>query len=150
MRRRIGLIVLFIVSIFLITGCNSKEKVESNIISFTYGFGSFTGGYYKYKINVVDNKVMFNATGFNGVELDISKEIDSTYLIQLSNIINDNKIYEWDGFDKSDNSILDGYGFSLEISYENGETIKAGGYMKYPKGYDSAHENLFNFLQSIK
>ena len=152
MKKTFILIFIFVISLFVITGCAKSNKIESDIISFTYEYGSYNNGYYKYTIfvSVEENMVMFTAEGHNGVNLNINKEIDSSYLNQLSDIINDNKIYEWDGFHKSEDDVMDGYSFKLNIGYKNGETIDASGYMKYPDNYDNCHEALLKFLKSIK
>ena len=105
--------ILFVVVLFAISGCKKKVQIESDIISFEYNYGSYNGGYYDYKISVNDDIASFAAKGSNGVNLDIDKEIDMSYLVSLSNIINDNKIYEWNGFNKHDNLVMDGYSFEF-------------------------------------
>lgn len=136
--------------IFTITGCGKKTEYTGNIISFKYYYGSYNSGYYEYNINVEDDKVIFIAKGYNGVALAVNKEIDSDYLKKLSDLINDNKLYEWDGFDRSDKDILDGYGFTLEVNYNDNTSLKANGYMKYPKNYNEIHPILSEFLKTIK
>lgn len=79
----------------------------------------------------------------------MEKEIDKSYLEELAKIINDNEIYKWNGFDKSDKNILDGSSFTLEVNYSNGKTLKAHGYMKYPKNYNEGHKVLSDFLEQI-
>lgn len=152
--KKILLNILIIIMALTITGCGKKSviksEIKSEINSFSYNYGSYNGGYYNYSITTNDNKVTLIAEGYNGVELNINKEIDNVYLEQLSKIINNNKIYEWDGFDKRDNSILDGYSFELIINYKDGSVIEASGYMKYPKNYDTGHKALTDFLNSIK
>ena len=150
MRKRIFAFTLVLLSIFVLAGCGKPNKIESDISSFTYEYGSYNNGYYKYTISVEENEVIFTAEGHNGVNLNIDKKIDSSYLNELSNIINDNKIYSWDGFHKGKSGILDGYSFVINVDYKNGEKINASGYMKYPDNYDDCHEALVNFLQSIK
>lgn len=150
MRKRIFVFVFILLSIFVVTGCRKSNKIESNISYFTYEYGSYNSGYYKYAISVEESGVMFVAEGHNGISLDINKEIDSSYLNELSDIINNNKIYQWNGFHESKDNALDGYSFRLEVEYENEEKIDASGYMKYPDNYDNCHKALLNFLESIK
>ena len=150
MKKVFTLSVILIILLLVITGCGKANKIESDINSFTYYYGSYNAGYYKYTISVEENKVMFSVQGHNGVNLNINKEIDSSYLNELSKIIDENKIYEWDGFHKREDDVMDGYSFELNIGYKNGETIDASGYMKYPDNYDNCHKALLVFLQSIQ
>ena len=93
---------------------------------------------------------MINGVGGNGVELSINQEISDDKLEELSRIINDNKIYEWNGFGKSEDGILDGYTFELEIKYKDGKEVKAHGYEKYPGNYSEAHKSLENYFASFE
>ena len=118
--------------------------------NFTYNYGSYNGGYYEYNIKNKNKKNIFTAKGYNGVNLNINKEIDEYYLEQLSKIIKETNIESWNGFNKKDNKILDGYSFNLKVEYKNGKTINASGYMKYPKNYKNTHKKIVKFLKSIK
>ena len=135
--KKIFIFGLLVISVFLITGCNKSNEIKSDIVSFKYYYGGYHGGYYKYNISKVEDDIIFTAKGSNGIKLDgikldIDKKIDKSYLKELSKIINENKIYEWNGFNKHNKDVQDGYGFSIEVNYENGEVIKANGYMEYP------------------
>ena len=146
--RKKFLFVLVIVILF-ITGCSKEKEFKSDIISFKYNYGSYHSGYYEYSIILEDDKAMFRANGSNGVDLYIDKEIDKSYFEKLAKVINDNKIYKWNGFDETDKDILDGYSFELIVKYKDDSTLKAYGYMKYPDEYNIGHEALTNFLESI-
>lgn len=135
-------------SIILLSGCNHPTKNESEIINFSYSYGSMDYAY-KYNIEKKDEKIILTAKGQNAVDLNINKEINQSDLEQLAKIINDNGIYEWNGFNKRDKDIMDGYGFTLEIIYQDGKTLKAEGYMKYPKDYKKHHNTLVKYLKSL-
>ena len=148
MKKKICLLVIVMLVLFLFTGC--KKKINSEVVKFSYNYGSYNGGYYEYSITKEDGKVKYKARGMNGVSLNKNKEISPSYLKKLSEVIEKNGIVIWNGFNKSDNGVLDGYGFSLNVEYENGEKITAHGYMDYPSGYRKGHEALTKFLESIK
>ena len=148
MKKRI-FTILCVISLLLLSGCKS-DKLNQEITSFKYEYGSFSGGYYNYTINTENGKVLFNANGYSGVELNINKEITQSDLERLSKVITDNGIDKWNGFNKSDSNAMDGYSFELKITYKNGEEITAYGYMKYPPNYETAHQKLVNFLESIQ
>lgn len=127
---------------------NTREPKE--IESFEYNYGSYNGGYRKYKIYMEDSKRYISANGNNSINFNIEREIDKSVFDDISKIISENKIYNWDGFDKSDPDILDGYSFKLKLKYIDGEEINAKGYMKYPKNYADGHKNLSDYLERIK
>lgn len=145
-------------SIILVINNKNKEIKPNDDIntptaaikSFHYNYGSYNGGYHYYSIEEDDGKMMINGAGGNGVELDINKEISDDRLEELSRIINDNKIYEWDGFNEDNDGILDGYSFELKIKYADGREIVAEGYEKYPQNYEQAQRNLTEFLESFE
>ena len=148
--RRYLLGILVICTIFMMTGCKKEAtKNESEIVSFAYFYGSYNEGYYDYKIDGNGDKVKFTGNGLNGVKLNINKTIDRSYLDELATIINENGIYEWNGFSGKASGISDGYSFTLEIVYLDGKVFKASGIGKYPKNYDSGHKIMAEFLNSI-
>ncbi len=79
---------------------------------------------------------------------DVDKTLDGTVLQQLQALILEKEIYRWNGFDKKDESILDGAGFHFRAQYEKG-SLEAKGYMKYPKNYDLGGEALYNYLLAL-
>ena len=81
--------------------------------------------------------------------MNINKEIDSLYLIELAQIINEKDIYKWNTFAESDDSVLDGASFSIEVYYSDGKELKASGYMKYPQDYKKCHEALVTFFEKL-
>ena len=150
MKKTILLFLLIIGSFFVVVGCKEKEKPnESAIKSFSYHYGGYNSGYYDYTIKYEDDKLVFIASGANGVDLDIHTEIDKAKLEELAKLINDKKIYEWNGFARYDKDVYDGYGFSLRVIYEDGGFLTADGYMKYPDNYDEGHAALVAFLEAL-
>ncbi len=148
--KRVLLSIICIIFTIIIAGCEKSDKNYDKITNFTYNYGSYNGGYYEYNIKKKKKKNIFTAKGYNGVNLNINKEIDEYYLEQLSKIIKETDIESWNGFNKKDNKILDGYSFNLKVEYKNGKTINASGYMKYPKNYKNTHKKIVKFLKSIK
>jgi hypothetical protein len=138
----------------LLMSCNlnfiKKEDIsEKEIKLFEYSYGSFFGGYYEYSISSEDKKMIFKAKGMNGVDLDIEKEITKDEIDDLLKLIVEEDLNSWNGFDKSDEDILDGYSFSLNIKFEDEYIIKAFGYEKYPENYDKRHEKIEKYLNEL-
>ncbi len=149
MKKKTLLFLLLIGSFLVLTGCGGKEENTSGITKISYDYGSYHGGYYSYNITVNEDAITFYATGGNGVDLDINKEIEKDKITELEKIIKDNEIYNWDGFDEYDQDVYDGYGFTLKIEYKDGKKTEAQGYMLYPKNYDEGHKALVNYFESL-
>ena len=148
----ICIMVFFTVGVFIFIKNNKINRVTDDTIkTFHYNFGSYFAGYWEYDISLDENEdYIFKAKGQNGVILNIDKKVSIDVLNDIKKIINNNKIYKWNGFSKTDDNILDGYGFNLIIEYTNGEVITASGYTKFPDGYDVGHKALSEYLESIK
>lgn len=146
--KKIILLLIILISLSL-TGCNKADKYKGNIVEFHYNYGSYNSGYYYYSITKENDKFIFSAEGYNNVNLNINKEIDKSNLKRLAKIINANNINKWNGFNESNDDILDGNHFYLKVEYDDGKTIEASGYMKYPKNYDKGDKALKEFLNSF-
>ena len=142
-------IILATVMLFAASACAPKVQQEpENLIGFSYSYGGYPGGRWEYNIQEKDGKLYLTARGWNGVDLDVNAEIPLSTLAQLESIIDEYDIVNWDGFDKQDSSVSDGYMFSLECVYSN-RTVVAKGHMNYPPNYNAAHQALADYLDSL-
>ena len=142
--KKILLSITIILGLLILTGCD--KDYEGNITSFTYNYGSYNPGFYECRITTNENKPRIEILGFNGLDINVKKDITKKDITKLQKIINENKIYKWNGFEERNDKILDGNGFKLIVEYDDGKTINATGYMKYPKDYDKGHKALIEFL----
>ncbi len=142
-------LLLGILSLMMIAGCAGSKPYLGDITEFSYHYGSYFGGYYEYDLVLQDDAVHFTARGLNGVELDIDKEVDPSVLDDLSSAISDNHLETWDGFSESNDNVLDGYSFGLNVAYDDDRELSAGGYEMYPDNYEKVHDELVEILESI-
>ena len=141
----IGTIIALIFILKPAKGVNTNSEIES----FEYNFGSGEGTWDEYKITIRDGKYHMTGTGYNSSTININRDITESDMEKLNNIIKDNNIDSWDGFDESDDNVLDGYGFKLIVKYKNGDDIEAEGYMQYPDNYKKGDNALEEFLESF-
>ncbi|MDR1563647.1 MAG: hypothetical protein LBS74_01670, partial [Oscillospiraceae bacterium] len=102
--KKLLICVLCVALLLSFSGCASKEKAEnydSEITAFSYHFGSFNEGYWRYDIEPISGVSTLTATGSNGVDLDIEKPVTAAQFTALNKIITDNQIYKWNKFNKS-------------------------------------------------
>ena len=78
-------------------------------------------------------------------------EVNVGFAEKIVMILKKYHVGRWNGFNKIDRMVMDGDGFSLDVSFQNGSRIHAHGYMRYPKNYssvrgelDTAFMNLYN------
>ncbi len=60
---------------------------------------------------------------------------DGAVLSELTDLYRSLRIAEWDGFDKSDRSVLDGTDFTLSITFRDGKTLHAAGSNAFPQNF---------------
>ncbi len=130
---------------------NEVNTRDGKIISFSYSHGSGEGGFEEYMVFEKDNNVILKYQCMGCFEEEnVEKKIDAKYLDDLANIINDYKIAKWDGFDQSDDGVLDGDGFTLRVKYDDEKSIEAHGYMKYPSNYKEVRDVILDKLKEMR
>ncbi|MDR0840367.1 MAG: hypothetical protein LBN26_03145 [Christensenellaceae bacterium] len=157
MKRKQGIVILALCAALALAGCGGKARLDpknpGRMLSFAYEYGSFNGGQYEYSITremdaLGGEHLYFSAKGSNGVDLRAAAEIEQPVLEELASIFAAHNIYAWDGFNKRNDNILDGYGFSLSADFEGG-SLAASGYEKEPRGYGAGHAALAGYLETL-
>ncbi|MBO4855256.1 hypothetical protein J5500_02515 [Candidatus Saccharibacteria bacterium] len=144
-------VVIAIVAVIVFGIGSSRHERNGGIVSFSYSHGSGMGGYVDYTLKKQDNLALYSAKCMGCMNnFDVNKTIDSSYLGKIADIVKKYEMGKWDGFNESDDGILDGSGFTLKIEYDDERKIEAHGYMKYPSNYREATEELTNLLDEIR
>ncbi len=63
-------------------------------------------------------------------------------------IMNKYDVANWDGFDMSNQNVMDGPSFTFKATINSGKTINAHGYARTPNGYDAFVTELYNILNA--
>ena len=143
------LLIIVAVGIILVVFNLFKNKEITGIKKFSYtsSGGMAYNGNSKYEI-ICDNECIANIK----MPYEIEKKnitINPDVVDKLLNIFNKYKVYNWNGFDKTDKNVLDGSSFSISIIDDNDYSIDAHGYMKYPRNYREVIDNIKNILDPI-
>ena len=141
--------VAIIVAVINSAGGNVRS---GSITSFLFNRGYGLGGAIECTLTKRGNSatLKYDYYGYNPDEdKHVEKTIDAKYLDELAGIISKNDVAKWDGFDESEDGVLDGSGFTLKIEYDDGETIDVHGYMKYPDDYEKVEDALDEFLHKL-
>ncbi len=140
--------------LFRYSGSKGGQKI--NMSSFT-GFhlsnsdGSYMNAGYSYDAELEDGKVLVTVRldGMPQEEADERKiETDISFMKKLEELSESYGIKKWNGFSRSDQNVLDGYGFGLTVIMDNGEILSAHGYMAWPDNYrEYSSEVRAHFMQ---
>ena len=146
MKSKLALILIIIgvvIVLFAFLSGRSKPvkigKIESFSLSYTTG-------------NTANANVRYALTVENGVctaavkPVNVPPEDERTFVVdadfvrELEQILIDNEVGKWNGFDKTDKNVMDGDSFSLYITMADGASVDAHGYMRWPKNYAAVRD----------
>lgn len=156
--KKIHLIILIVFIIIIIIGVilmlkKTKKPIEiSNIkyMHFGYSTGTMVNSYVYYDIDYENNAYYATIKPNNIADEDKLKiEISTEIVDKIESIFKKYEVQKWDGFNKSDQNVLDGNSFSLSIGFMNKERISASGYMMYPKNYREVANELDEIFMNI-
>ena len=141
-------IILIIISIVLLTNKKSNVVIKDSVrlrLLFTQGYMMNADTEYEYKLE--EDKYIMNIKPYLvDRENIVSFEVDKKVIKEIENILNKYEVYKWDGFNKSDNNVLDGDSFAFSV-YTNEVRINAAGYMKYPDNYGTVKEEIVKIFE---
>ena len=125
-------------------GCAKNTEIR-DIVSFSF---SYSTGY------MMDASVSYRLELKDGVYTAVVKPnlvpeeeasvctVDKAFVRELEEFLRSENVSKWNGFNKSDDRVLDGNSFGLSIVTGSKEIISAHGYMKYPKNYSAVRSGI--------
>ena len=128
------------------TGCTLlKEKIEIKDlkrITFSYSTGNEIYSNVRYSLECNEScKVTIKPSGISDDD-KYETEVDSNFVKKVEDILNKYNVASWNGFNKSNQNVLDGDSFSIHIDYGNNGYISASGYMMWPDNYSDVRSEL--------
>lgn len=123
------------------------KNIKHLYFSYTDGYAMYA--YTIYEINYKDDKYFLTIKP-NGVpnEEKQVEEIKKEDVKKIEDILNNYNVGFWDGFNKSDQGVLDGNSFTFTVDYDEDKNIHAYGYMMYPKNYIEVKQELLNIFSN--
>ena len=73
-------------------------------------------------------------------------ELDKKTMNKIIDILNKYDVVNWDGFNETDNNVLDGNSFHMNLTIQDNKNISASGYMMYPDNYKYVKKELDEIL----
>ena len=143
--------IILLFTILLIVGCGKKEDDSKGItelskLDFNYSTGTHVNAWVSYNINCVD-KCILTIKPNNIAEEDKQEvELDKKTMNKIIDILNKYDVVNWDGFNKTDNNVLDGNNFHINLTIQDNKNVSASGYMMYPDNYKDVKKELDKIL----
>ena len=109
------------------------EKLAQNHVLTRFFFGR--GGY---TVPVYHEVIFRYGRYYLTEDEEVIRELDPSYAAELEKLVSDYKLEDWNGFRGSDPRVLDGEGFTLQLSFADGLSVYASGENKFPDGYYGA------------
>ena len=144
------IILLILIAVVVIINYSNKRIFNGQITSFEYSFGSYDEGYKGYKIYSENDTTYFYKSGTDIEEMEGDIEIDNSVLTDISNLVKENNLNEWNGFNKRHPEILNGYSFGITTKYNDEKELKVYGYEEYPINYQDIHKKIVDYLENVK
>ena len=148
--------MLYYLILLCMTGCFKNIKRKSNNIkdikklSFSYSTGNYIYGSVSYDISFENGKYILTIKLDNVAPEDaVELEINNTIIENVLAILNKYQVKEWNGFNKSDQNVLDGNSFNMTITEKDETHISAHGYMKWPENYREVKQELDELFKNI-
>ena len=149
------LIVVLLVGGFLFFHFKSNNKpkeYEGKITSMKLYIDNHKEIYYHAELHHSKDRVFLDVREKKMEKLDrrFKRRLTDKNLETIRDVINENKIYEWDGFNKGDKDNLKGQeSFTLEITFSDKRTLKVYGYGKYPEKYTERKKALRDCIEKL-
>ena len=128
---------------FLKKSHNAPTIDSISTLHFSYSTGTMINSQVSYDVEC--KKECTAAIKPDGVPTEAAKTIslNDEAIKQIIALLNDNSVVNWDGFNKSDQDVLDGNSFSFSLSANQGEIkVSAHGYMKWPDHYTEVRDGF--------
>ena len=155
MKKNIFIYFIIICALFV---CACSKEVEEKVklentthFRFYYSVGNYIDAYVVYTLDLNDDNKYIVSFKDDGVKEEdkLTREVGKDEVLKLEEIFNKYYIYEWDGYSKADQDVLDGNSFSLNYKNADKISISASGYMMYPERYRDFKEEIIYFYHNL-
>lgn len=150
---KLSIMLILVLSLALcLSSCKGKEEGSMEVTEFTFSHNGMSRyDCYEFTVEKTSEGALLTMQPFGGAKIGRTR-IDAGILDRLSQLAKTHNMKAWDGFDKTNSNILDGSGFNLSVTFEDGRAISASGSNAMPKGYWEALpdiEKVFTELQEL-
>lgn len=145
--------IIVIALVFVVTGCtklNKKTEIKDlKSFIFSYSTGNEIYSNVRYELDCNENcQITIKPSGISD-EDKYEVKVDYKFGKRIEDVLNKYNVASWNGFNKSDQNVLDGDSFSIYIDYNDNGYISASGYMMWPDNYSNVKNELNNMFMEL-
>ena len=124
----------------------------SGIADFSFHYdGTVGGNNYHYRIVKEEESVVFTYESMERRHLgEVKATVDEDVLGQLNELYLRYRVAEWHKYSKYNPYVCDGEGFSLNIGFNDGATLYAGGMNAFPPRYREFYAAMGSILDPVR
>lgn len=150
------IILTIVLSLLLVGGINmflfNKKEVEIIDLKYMhlgYSTGTMVNSNVRYNLELKDGKYMAEIKPNSMADEDtMTVEMKKEDVQKIKDILKKYHVGRWNGFNKSDQNVLDGDSFSFSIRFVDDTSISASGYMMWPNNYGEVEKALTEIFMS--
>ena len=145
-------VVVIIVAMVVVFVLGNEEVNYSELTEVKISkIGTMIPNGNEYTLTLKDGTWIASHNEIVWLEDNINKKIvDDVFANEIKNLLAENKVENWDGFNEENKYITDGEKFAFYMCFSDGTEVEASGYMAYPKTFglvfkefEEHYENLF-------
>lgn len=134
----------------VVPGARDEERAISGIreVFFRHRSG---GSDVRYTLERTDDAI-FAKIRLEGESAEdaVTAAVSEDVADEIADLLNTYDVLRWDGYHESERGVLDGDAFTLEVSYGEGESVYADGYMSFPDNFEEVCEGLDEIFRGIR
>ena len=130
----------------LLAGCARTKPKEIRGVrhlrfSYSCGMGITDQVYYTLDKTEEGYTAMVKPQGVDPSE-PLNVPVDESFVGQVEQLLRENHVEKWYGFNKRARNIMDGIGFTFSLKLNDGSEVEAVGYMRWPDRYGNVEGGL--------
>lgn len=125
---------------------------ESGVVRFFYCYdGTIGGDNFRYELQKTEDGrfVVKYETMEHSAYGEMTREVSEDFVKEIETLYRDCCLYKWDGYSKIDRGVCDGSGFSLRISFADGQSMSANGSNAVPEGYRAFKTRMMEIFEPV-
>ena len=144
----LGTVIIVFLSIFIFFDLSNRiDYNELTEVSISNANG-LACVYDKYTLTHKDEGWVATKSSF-GVDDACEIVVDDAFITKIKDILVENNVHRWDGFDKKLTYIHDASSVEFSMRFSDGKEIKASGYATYPKNFYTVFNEFKNLFEEL-
>lgn len=144
------LIRVLMALILALTGAQTAPvRTDAALTAFSFNHGGMSmDQIFSYAVYERDGRMLADFDLYCRYEIE-GVELDAADVEALRALIDENDLWSWNGFRRSNPDVLDGDSFGLSVTFADGTELNAWGSNAYPKGYSAGAQAICAYFETL-